>query len=215
MSGWPKETKYLSKDLQRVDAVEKVTGKAEYAYDVHPKGCLYGQILRSKWPAAKIQSVDLSVAEKMPGVKAVMLVQKVPRVVRYYGQEIAAVAAETTEQAEDAIRAIKVKATPLPFVVNSMDAIQEGAPEVFEGQSNLSKAKTVEKGNIEEGYTFAGANAHRVREIISVKELFDNLEGEYSLAVSEFLNKKVVPDKIAVVTAAGQPLTGGQGDRLH
>jgi xanthine dehydrogenase YagR molybdenum-binding subunit len=161
MSGWPKDPKYLSGDTQRVDAHDKLTGKAEYAYDVHPKGCLYGQILRSKWPAAQIQSVDLSVARNMPGVKAVMLVQEVPREVRYYGQEIAAVAAETTEQAEDAIRAIKVKATPLPFVVNSMDAIQEGAPEVFDGQSNLSTAKTREKGNVEE----ALAAAHAVVEL--------------------------------------------------
>ncbi|MEE9367577.1 MAG: xanthine dehydrogenase family protein molybdopterin-binding subunit [Pontiella sp.] len=155
--GWPKNPKYLSKDLQRVDAHDKVTGKAEYAYDVHPKGCLYGQILRSRWPAARIQSVDLSVAQKMPGVKAVILIQKVPREVRYYGQEIAAVAAETTEQAEDAIRAIKMIAKPLPFVVNTIDALEEGAPAVFEGQSNLSKAKIRNKGNVDQAFNEAHA----------------------------------------------------------
>jgi hypothetical protein len=51
---------------------------------------------------------------------------------------------------------------------------------------------------MEEGYAFAGANAYRVREIISVKELFENLEQEYNKAEGEFFNQKVVPDKIAI-----------------
>jgi NAD(P)H-dependent flavin oxidoreductase YrpB (nitropropane dioxygenase family) len=55
-----------------------------------------------------------------------------------------------------------------------------------------------QKGNVEEGYTFAGANAHRVKEIISVKELFHSLEGEYKDAVSNFLKERRVPEKIAV-----------------
>jgi xanthine dehydrogenase YagR molybdenum-binding subunit len=148
MSSWPKDPKYISSENLRVDAYEKVTGKAEYAYDVHPKGCLYGRILRSRWPAARIESVDLSAARKMPGVRAVMLVQDAPRTTRYYGQEIAAVAAETTEQCEDAIRAIKIKAKPLSFVVDPVDSLQPGAPEVFEGQQNTSKSKTRNKGKV-------------------------------------------------------------------
>ncbi len=55
-----------------------------------------------------------------------------------------------------------------------------------------------QKGNMEEGYAFAGTNAYRVREIISVKELFENLEQEYNEATSEFFKQKVSPDKIAV-----------------
>jgi len=155
MSSWPKDPKYLSTETIRVDAYEKVTGKAEYAYDVHPKGCLYGQILRSRWPAARIESVDLSAARKMPGVRAVMLVQDVPRTMRYYGQELAAVAAETTEQAEDAIRAIKVVAKPLPFVVDPVAALQPDAPAVFKGEDNSSKAKTREKGKVDQAMSGA------------------------------------------------------------
>ena len=63
----------------------------------------------------------------------------------------------------------------------------------------IAKALTnAQKGNMEEGYTFAGASAHRIKEIISVKELFNNLEGEYNDAVSEILKEQRVPDKIAV-----------------
>jgi nitronate monooxygenase len=63
----------------------------------------------------------------------------------------------------------------------------------------IAKALTnAQKGNVEEGYTFAGANAHRIKEIISVKVLFNILEGEYNQAASEFIDKQEVPDKIAV-----------------
>ena len=54
------------------------------------------------------------------------------------------------------------------------------------------------KGNVEEGYTFAGANAYRIQEIVSVKELFESLEEEYNEAALEFLNQKAVYDKIAI-----------------
>jgi nitronate monooxygenase len=63
----------------------------------------------------------------------------------------------------------------------------------------IAKALTnAQKGNVEEGYTFAGANAHRVKEIISVKELINSLEGEYNDAVSNFFEEQRVPDKIAI-----------------
>ena len=55
-----------------------------------------------------------------------------------------------------------------------------------------------QKGNVEEGYTFAGSNAYRVEEIISVKELFESLEMEYNKAVWDFFNQQVVPEKIAI-----------------
>jgi xanthine dehydrogenase YagR molybdenum-binding subunit len=155
--GWPKNPKYLSTETLRVDAHEKVTGKAEYAYDVQPKGCLHGQILRSRWPAARIESVDLSAARKMPGVKSVLLVQDVPRTVRYYGQEIAAVAAETSDQCEDAIRAIKIKATKTSFVVDPAESLRPGAAAVFEGEQNASKARTHSEGNAAESMAAAAA----------------------------------------------------------
>ena len=159
MSSWPDKPKHLGQRTLRVDAREKVTGQAEYTYDVHPKGMLHGMILGSKWPAARIESVDLSPALKIPGVKAAILVQDVPRTVRYHGQEIAAVAATTPEAAEDAIRAIVVKAEPLPFVVDPPDAMKEDAPAVFKDQQNVSNAKTRTKGDLEKAFDEADAVA--------------------------------------------------------
>lgn len=63
----------------------------------------------------------------------------------------------------------------------------------------IAKALTsAQKGSMDEGYTFAGANAYRVKEIISVKELFENLEQEYNEAAVEFMNQQLIPKKMAV-----------------
>ncbi len=159
MSSWPENPKYIGKRTNRTDAEEKVTGRAKYTYDMQPTGWLYGRILGSKWPAAEITDVDLSAAKRIPGVRAVILVQPLPRTVRFYGQEIAAVAANTREACEDALRAIKVTARPLPFVVDPAKSLEPGAPPVFEGEPNTSRAATHENGNAEEALQNAAAVA--------------------------------------------------------
>ena len=61
--------------VTRVDAPVKVSGQAKYTYDVHRPGMLYGKVLRSPYAHAKVVSIDTSAAEKMPGVKAIHIVQ--------------------------------------------------------------------------------------------------------------------------------------------
>ncbi len=68
MPAWPTNNKYISQSTTRIDAVAKVTGRARYASDIQADGRLYGMILRSPWPAAKILSVDLDTARKIPGI---------------------------------------------------------------------------------------------------------------------------------------------------
>ena len=68
---WPNPSAVMGKPATRVDGPAKVTGAAQYTYDVQPEGWLYGMVLRSKWPAAKVTRIDLSKAQAMPGVKAV------------------------------------------------------------------------------------------------------------------------------------------------
>lgn len=152
MSGWPENPKYLSHRTIRVDGKEKVNGQAKYTYDQHPKGMLYGMILRSKWPAARLEEVDVKPALAIPGVKAAIVLNDVPRDIRFYGQEIAAVAAESPIIAEEAIRAIRVKALPRDHVVDPVKAIEEGAPEVFKGQGNLSTPKVRERAKPDEAF---------------------------------------------------------------
>jgi xanthine dehydrogenase YagR molybdenum-binding subunit len=139
-----------------VDAVAKVTGAAKYTYDVQPDGWLYGMILRSKWPAANVTNIDISKAQTMPGVKAVILAGGPQRKVSFYGQELAAVAATTKQQALDALRAIEVTAEPLPFVVKEDDAMKPDSPQVSDGP-NLGAPKIGGKGDPNIDALFASA----------------------------------------------------------
>src|SRR3989442_11345870 len=112
----PGETRILCKEIRRVDGPQKVTGRAKYTYDVNLPGLLHARVLRSPYAAARIASaadVDTSAAARIPGVKVVInLVEEGGKTLRYQGDEVAAVAADTPEIAEDAIRAIKVKYQP-------------------------------------------------------------------------------------------------------
>ena len=74
----PEKRSLIGKRISRVDGPFKVSGRAKYTYDYNPKGMLYGAVLRSPHPKARIVSIDTSEAEKMPGVKAVHIIQKDP-----------------------------------------------------------------------------------------------------------------------------------------
>jgi xanthine dehydrogenase YagR molybdenum-binding subunit len=153
MPSWPAETKYISHPTLRVDAVPKVTGRARYSSDIQADGWLYGMILRSKWPAAKILSVKLDKARKVPGIKAAVVVREGSFTVRFYGEEIAAVAGTSRQACLDALRAIEVNAEPRhQFAVNENEARKEDAPQVWEGKSNVSPGRTREKGNVDQAF---------------------------------------------------------------
>jgi xanthine dehydrogenase YagR molybdenum-binding subunit len=107
--------------VKRVDAPAKVSGQAKYTYDVHRPGMLYGKVLRCPYAHAKVVSVDISAAEKMPGVKAVQIVQGPGANIHWAGDEIAVVAAVDEPTAEDAIRAIKATFQQLPHLVSDAE----------------------------------------------------------------------------------------------
>src|ERR1041385_4912320 len=157
MSNWPAETKYLSKHNQRMDAVPKLTGAARYSSDIQADGWLYGMVLRSKWPAAKITSINLDKARAVPGIKAAVLVREGERTVHFYGEELAAVAGTSKQACLDALRAIEVDATPLKFVVKEDEARKEEAPKVWENASNVSKPKLNEKGEVDKAFSECAA----------------------------------------------------------
>src|SRR5215475_34391 len=126
---WPEEDKrtHIGKRISRLDGPDKVSGRAKYTYDINRPGMLFGKVVRSPYAHAKIVSIDLSVAEKMPGVKAVKIIQEPGKEVQWAGDEIAAVVAETEGQAEDAARAVKVVYERLPHIVSeqNLDVIPE------------------------------------------------------------------------------------------
>ncbi len=152
MPSWPTNTKYISQSTPRVDAVAKVTGRARYSSDIQADGWLYGMILRSKWPAAKIFEINLGKALQVPGIKAALTVRDGERTVRFYGEELAAVAGTTKQACLDALRAIEVKAQPLPLVVREDEAKKDDAPKVWEGAPNVSPGAPRERGNVDTAF---------------------------------------------------------------
>jgi xanthine dehydrogenase YagR molybdenum-binding subunit len=155
MSDWPKQLEYLSKPFDRIDGPAKVTGAAKYPSDMQPQGWLHGMILRSRWASAKISAIDLDKARAVPGIKAAILAEDVPRTVRYYGQELAAVCGTSKQACLDALRAIVVTAEPLPFVVEESVAVKPDSPKVFEGESNVSQPQSKEEGKPDEAFAAA------------------------------------------------------------
>jgi xanthine dehydrogenase YagR molybdenum-binding subunit len=131
---WDPATKFtiLGTRIPRLDAQAKVSGEARYSADVRLPGMLYGRILRSPYAAAMVQSIDLVPARTMPGVKAALLLTQPGEKVRYAGQEIAAIAADSPERADEAVRAIVVSYERLPFVVGIEAAEKPDAPPVFD-----------------------------------------------------------------------------------
>src|SRR5690348_4285539 len=140
---------------RRVDARPLVAGAPVYAADFEMPNMLYGRILHSPHAHANILNIDASKALALPGVRAVLTWRDVPRVphttagqaypelspydmylldnrVRYVGDWVAFVAAETAEQAEEALGLIDVTYEVLPAVFDPLEAMRDGAPQLHE-----------------------------------------------------------------------------------
>ncbi len=145
-SAWPinDKLKYIGKRIKRNDAVFKVTGTAKYTTDMRLPGMLYAKFLRAPVPAAKVLSVDTSAAESYPGVYAVHVLENLETGaesknkdesrypdIKFAGQPIAGVAAESLDIAEEASKLIEVEYKYLPFVVDLEEAQKPEAPLVF------------------------------------------------------------------------------------
>lgn len=121
--GWPAADKrsLIGKRISRVDGPDKVSGRAKYTYDVHRPEMLFGKVVRCPHAHAKVVSVDTSAAEKMPGVKAVHIIQDAGSEIHWAGDDIVVVAAVDEGAAADAARAVKVQYEPLPHFVDDFN----------------------------------------------------------------------------------------------
>jgi xanthine dehydrogenase YagR molybdenum-binding subunit len=117
----PEHRTLIGKRISRVDSPDKVSGRARYTYDVKRPGMLFGKMVRSPYAHAKIVSIDISAAEKMPGVKAIEIVQKAGSTIHWAGDEVVAVAAVDEATAEDAVRVIQVKYQELSHLVSDAE----------------------------------------------------------------------------------------------
>lgn len=145
------EFRHIGKVRRRQDGRAIVTGKALYCDDLPIKNCKYAKVLHSPYPHAEIVSIDTSEAEKLPGVIGVMTYKNAPdwktgvpahrpvmsQHLRFVGDPVAAVAAETPQIAEGALELIKVEYKELTPVYDVEDAIKDGAPEVYRAEDNI------------------------------------------------------------------------------
>jgi xanthine dehydrogenase YagR molybdenum-binding subunit len=139
--GWGPNDKHtlLNHRLTRVDAPLKVSGRAQYTYDVRLPGMLHARVLRCPHAHARVTKFDTSAARKIAGVKAIV---KAPLDELYFaGAPVAAVAALTPEIASDAVHAIQVTYEVLPHVVTPEDALKPSAPKIVpdENEQNLQQ----------------------------------------------------------------------------
>jgi len=125
---WPDASKraLMGKRHSRIDGPEKVSGRAKYTHDRKLPGMLYGRIVRCPHAHAKVMSVDTSAAEKMPGVKAVTVIQGPGKEIQWAGDEIVAIAATDENIARDAARSVKVVYEQLPHLVHEEDISKAG-----------------------------------------------------------------------------------------
>ncbi|HWP56981.1 MAG TPA: xanthine dehydrogenase family protein molybdopterin-binding subunit [Candidatus Acidoferrales bacterium] len=146
----------VGKALPRLEGTEKVSGKTQYTADVDLPGLLWAKILRSPVPHARIVRLDTSKAERLPGVHAVISSADLPPIliglrmkdmpilarerVRYAGEPVAAVAAETGDIAEEALGLIEVEYEELPVVSDPVEALRPGAPVLHDNPAQYRNA---------------------------------------------------------------------------
>ena len=167
---WPvnDDLNVVGKRVKRVDARDKVTGNAKYTSDIQLPGMLYGRMLRSPHPHAKIRKIDISQAENYPGVYGVHVFKSLVGMaepqsgkdgeqypdIKFAGQPIAGVAASSTDIAEEALELIQVEYELLPFVVDVEEAQKPEAPLVYE--TNVDQEETGGGGGSASGLKTVG-----------------------------------------------------------
>jgi len=154
----------VGKSVPRLEGNEKVTGRARYTYDVRLPGQLYARVLRSPHPHARILAIDTSRAEQLNGVRAVLSIANAPaipwyeksfifdRTLRFIGDEVAAVAAETEEIADDAIRLIDVSYEVIPHITDLEEALGTNAPRIWPEGNVAGDPKVYARGDPEAGF---------------------------------------------------------------
>lgn len=163
----------VGKSVPRIDAVDKVTGKAKYGIDLKMDDMLYAKLLRSPYPHARVVRIDTTKAESHPRVRAIATINEVPKVVgtwwklrtekgikslclldnvvRFIGDPVLAVAAEDEESAEEALSLIDVEYEQLPPLFDPLEAMKEDKVKIHEG-GNIAYHLFKEFGDIDQGF---------------------------------------------------------------
>ncbi|MBF0507855.1 MAG: molybdopterin-dependent oxidoreductase [Deltaproteobacteria bacterium] len=184
----------IGTNTPRVDGPAKATGRALYADDIKIPGMLYGQILRSPLPHARILHIDTSKAAALPGVKAVITGEDTPKIkfgnwrlfpetqdeyplavdkVRFIGDEVAAVAAIDNDLACEALELIKVEYEELPAGFSVDESMAQGAPVIHDYRpDNISLNRKIEYGDLDKGFAEADYIAENTFEVHAVSHAY-------------------------------------------
>ena len=192
-------TKYVGKPIPRYDGIGHVTGRTTYVDDIDLPGMLYTKVLRSPVHKGIIQHLDVSAAEQMPGVAAVISAKDIPgqnavwapdqpvfveKDIRYKGERIAAVAAVDEDTATEALEKIKLDIEEQTPVFDPFEAMKPDAPKVRpEGnlwQFNSGDFRVLRKGDVEKGF----AEADEIVEKRTVNKMNDHAPLEPHVSVA-------------------------------
>ncbi len=193
------ELAVAGQSVQRTDARLKVTGKLLYGADYGQQGFLHGKILRSPHPHALIRAIRTEKAAALPGVSAVLTAKDVPGrngfgaiipdqpvicgdKVRYVGDAVALVAAETAKIAQQALELIEVDYEILPAVLDPREALKGDAPQIHE-KGNLLSYNKLRKGDLEAGWREAEVVLERTYQVPFLEHAY--LEPDVTLAVPQ------------------------------
>lgn len=160
-----KEFKYIGKPISRIDGYDKVSGTAKYTFDMKLPQMSYAKTLRCPLPHARITNININKAKKLPGVLDIITYKNTPKIkwyyisflfdphLRYEGDEVACVAAQTEAIAEKAIKLIEVEYEELPFVIDPEEAMKKNAPKLYEGENIVrGKPSIYQRGNVDQGF---------------------------------------------------------------
>ncbi|SEF42544.1 purine hydroxylase alpha subunit apoprotein [Caloramator fervidus] len=178
---------FIGKNIKRIDAKDKVEGKAIYPQDIYIEGMLYGFTVRSKFPHAFIK-VDVSEAEKVDGVVKVFTYKDVPgknhhgvvlkdhevfisKKVKRIGDPIAFVVAKSKEIAEYAASLVKVEYDILPAVFDPEEAMRENSPKVHD-KDNVFYHFKIRKGDVEKAFKECDVIVENVYKVPMVDHAF-------------------------------------------
>jgi CO/xanthine dehydrogenase Mo-binding subunit len=161
----------LGEDTPQVSARSKVLGQALYSGDLKLPGMLHAKVLRSPYASAAITRISYEAALALPGVVAVLTGRDAPKTmwgghhkerrilaedcVRFAGEEVAAVVAETEDIAREALDLIEVEYTELPALLTPDEAVAEGAQGIHPGRNNIAKHIQFERGDVDQGFAQA------------------------------------------------------------
>ncbi|MDW8063703.1 MAG: xanthine dehydrogenase family protein molybdopterin-binding subunit [Candidatus Caldarchaeum sp.] len=228
MKNFREDLKYVGKPVPRVDSYEKILGVAEYTGDIELPGMLHTKLVLSPYAHAKIKAIHTEKARKASGVVAVAVGDDFPfrvglyvndrnvlarKKVRWAGEPVVAVVAETLEQAYEAAELIEVEYEPLQPVLDVRDALKPGAPLVHEelGEyahspafhpipgTNIASRFTLKKGDVELGF--------KQSDVILENEFMMPQVSHVPLETHTSIGQYMPDGKIKIWTSAQSPFT--------